>query len=352
MNIRGPILLAFALGMAALSARAGLFDDDEARRAILDLRQRIEAQKQVVDTQRQALDLARQEIQALRLETQSLRQESQALKQESVALRQESLALRQGLDQTRQNSDVAGSETQKGIARAAEDAAVLRRSLLELQNQIQALRAELASQRGVGEQFARDNQLLARELAESQRRQKDMAQALDEAQRRQKDMAQAIDETQRKQKDMVQVMDERFQQFEPVKVSVDGLEFFADPAEKRNFEAALEVFKKGDFSGAQGVLADFLNRYPQSGYYSSGLFWLGNAQYATKDYKEAIINFRALLTRSPDHVRAPEAALAVANCLIELKDVRGARKALEELLKAYPQSSAAPVAKDRLARLR
>lgn len=100
------------------------------------------------------------------------------------------------------------------------------------------------------------------------------------------------------------------------------------------------------------MFADFLNRYPQSGYYSSGLFWLGNAQYATKDYKEAMINFREIMKRTPDHLRAPEAALSVANCQIELKDVKGARKTLEDLIKAYPQSEAAPAARDRLSRLR
>jgi tol-pal system protein YbgF len=322
VNIRGPFVLAVVLGMTALSAQAQLFGgDDDARRAILDLRQRFDVQRKDVDSLRQVLDLVRQEL-------QGLRQELQVSKQESQALRQETQTLRQGLDAARQYTDVAGSETQKGIARAAEDTAVLRRSLLDLQNQIQSVRADLASQRGVNEQLARD-------LAEAQRRQKDMAQA-----------------TQDRFQDIVQATEERFRQFEPVKVNVDGLEFFAEPSEKRSFEAAVEVLKKGDFAAAQGVFADFLNRYPQSGYYSSGLFWLGNAQYATKDYKEAMINFRALMTRSPDHVRAPEAALSVANCQIELKDVKGARKTLDDLLKAYPKSEAAPTARDRLARLK
>ena len=322
MNIRGPFVLAVVLGMTALSAQAQLFGgDDDARRAILDLRQRFDVQRKDVDSLRQVLDLVRQEL-------QGLRQELQVSKQESQALRQETQTLRQGLDAARQYTDVAGSETQKGIARAAEDTAVLRRSLLDLQNQIQSVRADLASQRGVNEQLARD-------LAEAQRRQKDMAQA-----------------TQDRFQDIVQATEERFRQFEPVKVNVDGLEFFAEPSEKRSFEAAVEVLKKGDFAAAQGVFADFLSRYPQSGYYSSGLFWLGNAQYATKDYKEAMINFRALMTRSPDHVRAPEAALSVANCQIELKDVKGARKTLEDLLKAYPKSEAAPTARDRLERFR
>jgi TolA-binding protein len=82
------------------------------------------------------------------------------------------------------------------------------------------------------------------------------------------------------------------------------------------------------------------------------LLWLGNAQYATRNYKEAITNFRSLLTAAPNHPRAPEAMLSIANCQIELKDTRAARTTLESLLKTYPQSEAAQAGKERLARLK
>ncbi len=246
------------LGLAAASAHAGLFDDEEARKAILDLRQRVEA------VRLQAVQAAEQ-----------------------------------------------------GASRASEENADLRRSLLELQNQIETLRAETAKLRGMNEQLARD-----------------------------------LSEMQRVQKDVVQGVDSRLRQFEPVKVALDGREFTAEPAEKRDFEAALLVFRKGDFAAAQPLLIDFLKRYAQSGYGPSALFWLGNAQYATRDYKEAMINFRALIAREPEHLRAPEAVLSIANCQIELKDSKGAKKTLDDLIKAYPQSEAAVAAKDRLTRLK
>ena len=63
-------------------------------------------------------------------------------------------------------------------------------------------------------------------------------------------------------------------------------------------------------------------------------------------------NFRALVTAEPNHFRAPEALLSMANCQVELKDVKSARKTLEELVKAYPQSEAASVANERLAKLK
>ena len=65
-----------------------------------------------------------------------------------------------------------------------------------------------------------------------------------------------------------------------------------------------------------------------------------------------MINFRALIAREPTHLRAPESVLSIANCQIELKDSKGARATLDDLIKAYPQSEAAAAAKDRLARLK
>jgi tol-pal system protein YbgF len=99
-------------------------------------------------------------------------------------------------------------------------------------------------------------------------------------------------------------------------------------------------------------LSAFVQRYRKGGYAPSALFWLGNAQYANKDYKESMVNFQQMLKSSPTHPRAPEAMLAVSNIQIELKDLKAARKTMEELVKTYPASETAATARDRLARLR
>jgi tol-pal system protein YbgF len=256
------------IGLAAIFsmnlAHAGLFDDEEARKAILELRTKVE-------DNRKAQDAQNNEIKRLQ---------------------------------------------DKALQDATESNAALRRSLLDLQNQLEVMRAELARLRGQDEQ-------LAREVAEMQRRQKDLAQGIDE----------------------------RVRRFEPTKVQLDGREFMAEPAEKRDYDAAFALFRKPDYPAASGAFIDFIRRNPQSGYAPSALFWLGNSQYATKDYREAIANFRSMIAAAPDHPKSPEAALAMANSQIELKDNRAARKTLEDLMKAYPQSEAATAAKDRLARL-
>lgn len=260
------IVLSFGATLWQGSAQAGLFEDDEARRAILELRQ--------VTTE-----------------------------------------LRAQVDSNRKQAEQVLTEASR---RAADENASLRKSLLDQQNQLEVLGAELAKLRGQYE-------LLARELADAQRR----------------------------QKDDIQGFDERIRKVEPVKVSVDGKEFFAEPGEKRDYEQALAVFRKGEFERAQVAWVDFLNRYGSiTGYRVSALFWLGNAQYALKDYKEAVINFRSLISAAPDHLRVPEALLAISNCQLEMKDVKAARKTLEELVKSFPSSEAGVAGKERLSRLK
>jgi tol-pal system protein YbgF len=261
------LLLCGILG--AGSAQAALFGDDEARRAILDLRQRLE-QSQTAN--RALMDQAAQQ------QTQQIAQMTQ-----------------------QHNQSVAQ----------------LRSALLDLQTQIDKLRADLALSLGAQERLARD-----------------------------------VTEVQLRQKDSLSSVDDRLRRFEPVKVSVDGREVMVEPAEKADFDRSMALFRQGDFSGAQAAFAGFLSRYPTSVYKPSVLFWLGNAQYANKAYREALGNFQRLLTESPTHPRAAEAMLAISNVQVELKDLKAARKTLEDLVKAYPATETAGTARERLNRLR
>ncbi len=76
-----------------------------------------------------------------------------------------------------------------------------------------------------------------------------------------------------------------------------------------------------------------------------------NTQINHAAIADVMTPFRTMLQSAQDHARAPEAMLSIANCQLELKDVPAARRTLEDLVKAYPQSEAASAAKERLARL-
>ena len=245
---------AWVLALAAGAAQAQLFADDDARKAILDLRAKLAASEEQARTRSAELN---DQLQALR------------------------------------------------------------RSLLDLNGQLEALRAETAKLRGSNEQLLRD-----------------------------------VSELQRKQRDLGQAVDDRLRKVEPQKVSLDGREFNADPEEKRQYDEAIALLRAGDFDKASQALSAFQARWPASGYGASARYWQGNALYGKRDYKEAIAAFRAFLAKAPEGDRAAEAMLAIANSQAEMKDKAGARKTLDELIKAHPKSEAATAAKERLAALR
>jgi tol-pal system protein YbgF len=112
------------------------------------------------------------------------------------------------------------------------------------------------------------------------------------------------------------------------------------------------VLRKGDFARAVESLQAFQRRFAGSAYGGHVQYWLGNALYGKGDVKEAMATFRALVTTTPEHPRAAEALLAVANCQVELKDPKAARKTLDELVKNYPQSEAAQSGRERIAQLK
>ncbi len=246
--------LCLGAALFAPAARAGLFDDDEARRAILDIRQKIE-----------------------------------------------------------QNSE----RQRAGQQQLGEQIDQLKRGMLDLNNQLEQMRGDNATLRGQNEELAR-----------------------------------IVSELQRRQKDLQAGVDDRMRRIEPQKVTVDGKEFSADPDEKRQYDEAMDLLRKSDFAGTVNALGAFRKRYPASGYNESALFWLGNAQYGVRQYKEAITSFRTLVAGAPDHPKAPEALLAIANCQAELKDAKGARRTIDELIRTYPKSEAAQAGRERLASLK
>ena len=161
-----------------------------------------------------------------------------------------------------------------------------------------------------------------------------------------------VAEVQKRQRDLSQAADDRIAKLEPVKVTLDGQDFMAVPDEKRSFDDALAIMRTGDFDKAINAFSALLRRHPGSGYAEAARFWSANALYGKRDYKEAVTAFRAFVTAAPRHPRAPEALLALANSQAEMKDRPGARKTIDELMKSYPQSEAAQAGKERLATLK
>ena len=233
-----------ALSYLPLHASAALFDDDEARKAILDLRAKV---------------------------------------------------------------DVMARDINSRVDTKADKSATL-----DLLNQNETTLTEIAKLRGQLE-------VLANELANAQKRQKDFY----------------VD------------LDTRLRKLEPRQITIDGKAAEVDPSEQKNYDAALGLFKAGDYKTAATALQDFVRQFPASGYAANAQYWLGNAYYAQRDCKSAIAAQQLVIKNYPDSPKAADAMLNIASCQTELKD-KAAKKTLQELIKQYPDSTAAATAKERL----
>lgn len=238
------VVLFTCLSVPAL-ANPGLFDDDEARKAILDLRAKLTALTAKLDAK-----------------------------------------LEEKADKT---------------------------SLLELNNQNEQLRSEIAALRGQIE-------VLMNELSNAQKRQQDFYNDLDK----------------------------RLRALEPKKLSVDGREVTIEQSEQRAFDAAMNLYKSGQYANAAAAFTSFNVNYASSVFAAESQYWLGNSYYAQRDCKNTISTLQTLLKNYPDTAKAADAMLNIAACQIDLKDKKEARKTLEAVIAKFPGTDAAQAAKSRL----
>jgi len=265
LNTRFRFLLALALFALALTARAALFDDDEARKRIAATNQRLDQIQQQLDGRITALE--------------------QQLKSQG---------------------------------------------LVELFNQVEQLKSDMSRLRGQIE-------VLTYEQEQQQKRQKDLYVDLDTRLRKLEGGAGNGPTTEAAPPPAAGGVPPP-----PVAGAIPTAD------EQKVYDAALDRFKAGSYGAAVSGFQTFLKTYPKSPLAPSAQYWIGNAQYAQKDFRGAIATQRQLVSAYPDSPKVPDALLNIATAQLDLGDGAGSRKTLEELLAKYPKSEAAAKAKQRL----
>ncbi|GLT22293.1 tol-pal system protein YbgF [Zoogloea oryzae] len=192
------------------------------------------------------------------------------------------------------------------------------RAQLELADQIENLKAEIARLRG-------ENEVLSNDLANANKRQKDFYVDLDNRLRKVEPQAAAEAPA------------------APVAPAA------ADPAnESRDYEAALTQLRAGKFREAATGFVAFTKAYPNSSFQPNAHFWAASALYQLKDNVGAAEHYAKVASQWPDDTRAPDALLGLSSTQAARNDTAGATKTLERLVAKYPSSSAATIARQRL----
>ncbi|BDX20957.1 tol-pal system protein YbgF [Polynucleobacter sp. TUM22923] len=151
------------------------------------------------------------------------------------------------------------------------------------------------------------------------------------------------------QKTYYQDLDNRLGNFEPRTETIEGVTGTVQPSEKKAYDEALGYFKAGNLKKADDSFSAFVKRYPKSPYLPLALFWTGNSKYANKDYTGSIAQLQGLINRFPNHPRIPAAMTTLANAQLESGSKTAAKKTANDIISKYPDTDAAKNAQQLIA---
>ncbi|MES1988107.1 MAG: tol-pal system protein YbgF [Pseudomonadota bacterium] len=201
--------------------------------------------------------------------------------------------------------------------------------LMEMQNQIESLKQEVARLKG--------------ELEEANHN---------------------VDTTQQRQKDLYGDTDARLRKLEsgatppatvgsgdasaPQPTAVVAAAPARNTQEYQLLELANGLSKESKHKDAFNAYDKFLKDYPNSALAAEATYGLGYSQFALKNYKSAIATQQKVIDLHPESPKVPDAMLNMANSQIQLGLVPGAKKTLRDLIAQFPNSEVTPTAQKRL----
>ena len=154
------------------------------------------------------------------------------------------------------------------------------------------------------------------------------------------------------QKTYYQDLDSRLGNFEPRTITIEGVSGIVQPEEKKAYDDALKAFQAGNLKKASEAFSAFAAKYTKSPYLPLALYWGGNSKYASKDYAGAINQLQSLIKKYPDHPRVPAAMVTLGSSQLESGNKVAAKKTFAEIVSKYPDTDAAKDAQKLLTALK
>ncbi len=122
--------------------------------------------------------------------------------------------------------------------------------------------------------------------------------------------------------------------------------------ERAAYQKAFDLLRELRYEQASAAFRDFIKKYPTSRYAHIAQYWLGEAAYARRDFKQAITDYQALLDNHPHSGKRADAMLKIGYSYQELKRTRESTQMMERLIELYPDSTEAGQARNQLRRMK
>ena len=123
-------------------------------------------------------------------------------------------------------------------------------------------------------------------------------------------------------------------------------------SDKVEYERLLALFRDGDLDGARQGFAAFLRDYQNSDLSPNARYWLGEAHYGKKDYRQAIDSYDRVELDFPRSEKVPSAILKKGYAYLAMKDKKRASSAFKQVVTLYPRTPEAGKASDKLSQLK
>ena len=121
-----------------------------------------------------------------------------------------------------------------------------------------------------------------------------------------------------------------------------------EPTEEELYKSAKQAFDQGDSQTARKYFQEVIERYPKSDNADNAQFWIGEIYYREKWYEKAILEYQKVIEKYPDGNKVPAALLKQGLAFHNIGDKPNSRHILEDLIKKYPKSNEAKIAREKL----
>jgi tol-pal system protein YbgF len=125
----------------------------------------------------------------------------------------------------------------------------------------------------------------------------------------------------------------------------------ADGTDRGNYQAAFLLLKDSQYDQAIAAFTKFMADFPDSSLADNAQYWLGEAYYVNKDYPTALAAFQLVADKYPQSRKLPDALLKVGYCQYELKHWDQARAVLGTVTSRYADTPAGRLAQQRLEKM-
>ena len=121
--------------------------------------------------------------------------------------------------------------------------------------------------------------------------------------------------------------------------------------EQQDYDAAFNLLKQGYYERAAKSFSKFIRKHPRSALADNAQYWVGEASYVVRNFRVALDEFQKVLALYPSSSKVSDAMLKMGYSYYELSAYDKARATLEEVVRRFPNTTAAKAAENRLKKM-